>query len=95
MSEHRQPSADLLWRLATNLKRLRKARGYTQHRLAQLCRLSPGYIGDVEAETVNITLANLEALARGLMCLEADLLMPIRETPRREARSSAKSASEQ
>jgi transcriptional regulator with XRE-family HTH domain len=63
--------------LASNLKRLRKARGYTQERLGQRCGLTKSYISNVEQETVNISLANLEALALGLECWEADLLMPI------------------
>jgi len=83
MSEHRKPSAEILWRLATNLRRLRQARGYTQRELSKVCGFAASYIGDVEQETVNITLANLEALAQGLMCLESDLLMPIREAPKR------------
>jgi transcriptional regulator with XRE-family HTH domain len=77
---HRKPSAEILWRLASNCKRLRIARGYTQHELARLCRFAASYIGDVEQETVNITLANLEALADGLGCSEIDLLMPVRAT---------------
>jgi transcriptional regulator with XRE-family HTH domain len=83
MSEHRKPSAEMLYRLSTNLRNLRKARGYTQHELSKICGFPASYIGDVEQETVNITLANLEALAQGLMCLEADLLMPIRQAPKR------------
>ena len=77
------PSAEMLYRLSTNLRNLRKARGFTQRELSKICGFAASYIGDVEQETVNITLANLEALAQGLMCLEADLLMPIREAPRR------------
>jgi len=37
-------------------------RGYTQHELAQRCGLANSYVGGVEQATVNITLANLEAL---------------------------------
>ena len=83
MSEHRKPSAEILRRLSTNLKSLRRARGYTQYELSKVCGFAASYIGDVEQEMVNITLANLEALAQGLMCLEGDLLMPIREAPKR------------
>ena len=76
----RKASPEILWRLATNLKRLRRARGYTQHQLSRRCGFPNSYIGDIEQENVNITLANLEALAMGLSCLECDLLMPIRPT---------------
>ena len=44
---------------------MRYARGYTQEKLAELCQLHRSYISDIEQATVNITLANLEALARG------------------------------
>ena len=79
MTEHRKPSAEILRLLATNLKKLRKARGYTQEVLARHCGFPASYIGDIEQETVNITLANLEALSAGLNCAEADLLAPIRD----------------
>jgi len=73
-TKNRKASPDILWRLATNLKRLRESRGYTQHELAQRCGFPNSYISDIEQETVNITLANLEALANGLECAAEDLL---------------------
>jgi XRE family transcriptional regulator, regulator of sulfur utilization len=76
----RKASDEILPRLATNLKRMREARGYTQHQLSHLCGFPNTYIGEIEQETVNITLPNLEALATGLRCLDIDLLMPIRPT---------------
>ena len=57
VSENRSPSATLLWRFATNLKRLRSSRSYTQHQLAARCGFKPGYVGDLEREVVNLTLA--------------------------------------
>jgi transcriptional regulator with XRE-family HTH domain len=75
----RKASPEILWRLATNLRRLRKAREYTQDQLAEICGFTPSYIGDIEQQTVNITLANLEALATGLVCWEIELLLPIPE----------------
>jgi transcriptional regulator with XRE-family HTH domain len=71
----RKASPEILARLANNLKLLRAVRGLTQEELAKLCRLNRSYIGNVEQALVNITLANLEALARGLDCSEAELLM--------------------
>lgn len=70
----RTPSPEILHRLSSNLKRLRKIRIYTQKRLEKMSGLSRNYISNVERETVNITLANLEALANGLGCTESDLL---------------------
>ena len=74
MKRNRQPSPEMLGRLAVNLKRLRRKRGYTKERLGKLCGLPKNYISNIEQSTVNITLANLEALAKGLNCREADLL---------------------
>jgi transcriptional regulator with XRE-family HTH domain len=71
---NRKPSVEIRCRLADNLRRYRYYRGYTQERLGKLCGLGTSYIGDVEQATVNITLANLEALATGLRCGEDELL---------------------
>jgi transcriptional regulator with XRE-family HTH domain len=77
---NRKASAEILWRLSENLKRLRKARGYTQERLGKRCGLTKNYISNVERGTVNISLANLEAIAIGLNCTAEDLLgKPIRQ----------------
>ena len=66
----------MLRRLSINLKRLRRERGYTQERLAKLCGFTKNYISNVEQETVNISLANLEALTIGLNCGFDELLRP-------------------
>jgi transcriptional regulator with XRE-family HTH domain len=71
---NRKPSLGIRHRLSDNLKRLRVARGYTQERLAKLCGLHKQYVCNVERAVVNISLANLEALATGLGCSETDLL---------------------
>ena len=39
-----------------------------------LCRLHKNYISNIEQATVNISLANLETIARGLRCTANDLL---------------------
>jgi transcriptional regulator with XRE-family HTH domain len=74
MRKYRKPSPEMLRRLAANCHRLREARGYTQHQLARRCGFPNIYISQIECETVNITLANLEALANGLECAAEDLL---------------------
>jgi transcriptional regulator with XRE-family HTH domain len=73
-SKNRKASAEILRRLSANVKRFRAARGYTQEELAKVCGLRRNYVSNVEQATVNITLANLEALARGLGCTEEELL---------------------
>lgn len=65
---NREPSAEICNRLAYNLVRLRAARGLTQRRLGAASGLCKTYISDVEQGNVNISLANLEALASGLDC---------------------------
>lgn len=72
--ENRRVTSEILWRLSTNLKRLRAARGYTQRALAKACGFSVSYIRNVEHGKVNISLANLETLAWGLNCTAEDLL---------------------
>ena len=71
---NRKASPEILWRLSENLRCLRRARGYTQRELAKVCGFSTSYIGNVEQGTVNITLANLETIGRGLCCSAEDLL---------------------
>jgi len=73
-NKNRKASSEILWRLATNVKRLREARGYTQQELARRCGLNKGYVSKIEQELMNVSLANLEALAYGLECSEEDLL---------------------
>ena len=77
MSENRKPSAEILWRLAANLRSLRKARGYTQLELSRRSGIPNRYISNIEQELKNISLANREALAVGLDCFEEDLLRRI------------------
>ncbi len=73
-NQNRKPTDEILLRLSNNVKRLREARGYTQEDLAKLCGFKKSYISRVEQAIVNITLANLQTLARGLGCTEGDLL---------------------
>jgi transcriptional regulator with XRE-family HTH domain len=69
--KNRKASSESLWLLATNLKRLREARGYSQLELARRTGLPNGYI------------SKLEALANGLGCSLEDLFRP----PKRHAPS--------
>ena len=71
---NRKPSSEMSDRLGNNVKLLREARGYTQRELASRCGLCKSYISNVEQGTVNISLANLEALANGLFCGAEELL---------------------
>ncbi len=52
--------------LALNLIHLRKARGWTQEALAYECGLHRTYVGDIERQARNVTVDNIERLARAL-----------------------------
>jgi transcriptional regulator with XRE-family HTH domain len=71
---NRTASQGIRYRLADNVKRFRRARGYTQKELAEVCQVHKNYVSSVERGTVNISLANMEALATGLVCTEWELL---------------------
>jgi transcriptional regulator with XRE-family HTH domain len=71
---NRMASREIRYRMSNNLKRLRTARGYTQKDLGARCGLHKNYISNLEQATVNISLANLEAIATGLECWEEELL---------------------
>jgi len=47
VKRNRQPSPEMLGRLAVNLRRLRRERGYTQERLGKLCGLAKNYISNI------------------------------------------------
>jgi len=77
MISNRRPSTESLWLLSTNLRSLRKARGYTQIELARRTGLTNSYISKIERELKNPSLANLDALARGLEASLPDLFAPV------------------
>jgi transcriptional regulator with XRE-family HTH domain len=51
---------------ATNMRRLRIRKGYSQERLASLARLHPNYISSVERRERNISIDNIEKIAAAL-----------------------------
>jgi len=63
---NRKPSQAIRDRIAGNLKWFRKIRGLTQEELANRCGMVKNYISNVEQGNVNICLANLETIAKGL-----------------------------
>lgn len=67
-------AGDLQERLATNLRLLRLARDLTQEELADRAQLNRSYIGGIERGNRNLTLRNLEKLARALEADAGDLL---------------------
>lgn len=59
---------------AANLRTFRKARNLSQEDLAEIAGLHRTYIGSVERGERNITIDNMERLARALDCIIQDLL---------------------
>ena len=53
-------------RLGLVVRRLRERAGYSQESFADVCHLHRNYIGAVERGETNITLRNIEVIARGL-----------------------------
>jgi transcriptional regulator with XRE-family HTH domain len=67
--------SDLLAILSKNLKRLRATKGLTQESLADACDLHRTYIGALERGERNISLRNLEKIARALGVSAASLIV--------------------
>jgi transcriptional regulator with XRE-family HTH domain len=59
---------------ATNLRREREGQGLSQEALADLAGLHRTYVGSVERGERNISIDNIERLARALELDPADLL---------------------
>jgi len=60
--------------VASNVRRLRLARGWSQEELAHHCRLHRTYIGAIERTERNITLQTLERLAAAFEVRPTELL---------------------
>lgn len=53
-------------KLGRTVRRLRTEAGYSQERFADACRLHRTYIGSIERGETNISLDNIELIARTL-----------------------------
>jgi transcriptional regulator with XRE-family HTH domain len=60
--------------LSKNLRRFRLEKGLSQEELANLAGLHRTYIGSVERGERNISIDNIECLAKALGCQVVDLL---------------------
>ncbi|QDK34017.1 XRE family transcriptional regulator [Sphingomonas sp. IC081] len=65
---------DVRHRLATNMKRLRKERGWSQEALADEAGLDRTYISGIERQVKNPTVTVIERVALALQCRLGDLL---------------------
>lgn len=62
--------------LATNVRRLRKAKGLSQEALADLAGIHRNYLGGIERRERNVGLDNLGKLAKALGVPLDELLRP-------------------
>lgn len=60
------------------IRRLRLERGYSQERFGEVCRIDRTYVGMIERGEVNVTLAMVVKLARGLGISLVDLFVEFR-----------------
>ena len=56
---------DLLVRLGDRIRKLRKARGWTQTEMAERVGIDRSFLADVERGKRNISILNLELIAKG------------------------------
>jgi len=70
-----RPSRPARLRFAANLRRERLAQGISQEELADLAELHRTYVGSVERGERNISIDNMESLAKALGLPLEDLLV--------------------
>ncbi|BAV04723.1 Helix-turn-helix [Filimonas lacunae] len=63
-----QKAGQILLTFATNLKKLREKKGYSQRGLASHCNIDNADISRMENGLSNVTLLTLEQLAEALEC---------------------------
>jgi transcriptional regulator with XRE-family HTH domain len=59
-------NSQILKRFARNVRNLRKEKGWTQEELARRADLHRTYIGSIERHERNVSLVNVENIARAL-----------------------------
>jgi transcriptional regulator with XRE-family HTH domain len=57
---------DLLVRLGTRIRKLRKKRGWTQTVMAEKVGIDRSFLADVERGKRNVSILNVELMAKGL-----------------------------
>lgn len=70
----RRPTRSARARLAANLRAARSQRGLSQEGLAELASLHRTYVGGIERGERNVSIDNIEKLARALNLDIAELL---------------------
>ena len=65
----------VLKRLGNRVRELRKAKGYSQEEFADICKIDRSYMSGIERGVRNISVLNLQKLARALSIHIADLFL--------------------
>lgn len=68
---------DVLERFGERVRELRKNAGYSQEAFADLCNLDRTYVGGIERGERNLSLKNIELIARTLGISIAELMAGI------------------
>lgn len=66
-------SNDIRYRFGQQIKKLRKRKGLSQEAFADVCNIHRTYAGDIERGERNISLINIEKIAKGLNVSLAEL----------------------
>ena len=74
MTKRGQRGLELRKVLAENVRAIRRQKGLSQEKLAEICGLHRTYVGSVERAERNVTLSTLEAFATALGVSVPDLL---------------------
>ena len=64
---------DILVRFGQRVRELRKKAGFSQEQFAQRCELDRTYVGGIERGERNVSLRNIEVLARALSVSVSEL----------------------
>lgn len=76
-STHPKPNASARQRISVNLKRLRKQRGLSQEKMAELADFHRTYVSQLERCVTNISIDGLERLSGALEVDIVELLKPV------------------
>lgn len=63
--------------LGNEIRKIRKSRGYSQEKFAEICGISRAYYGRIERGEYNFTVAMCQRIANGLGCHISDLFLNI------------------
>lgn len=83
MSKSNRAKTSIRGVLAENLRRIRKSKGLSQEALADLAALHRTFVGSVERSERNVSIDNVERLAKALSVSVAELLIEVADKGRK------------